>query len=465
MSLENEQLNEKIKKLNEDISKLNNKIGKLEEENRQVHEEKRRIEKEKKLIEKEKEKVEKEFEQYKTKYPAVKELPPFVKEDVKHPKKTPGQKKGHKAYFRKVPERIDYIISREINICPDCNGELSETQEIRKRIIVDIPIISQTINTQYNIYRKYCKRCDKIVEPEIQNALSNSPFGLNLMLFVVYLKISMALPYNKIQQLLFTMYNLQISEGGLVNILLHIKEEFGDYYQTLEKKMRRVKTKHSDESGWRIDGINNYIWLFITEEIALYKIRKGRGSEVPVEVLGKQKGKVITCDGFSAYNKLKRLSGCLIQLCWFHILKNSKKHKKNYPEEATIIHDKLKEIYAIAKSYDHKATDEQVEKLKKEIKWLAYPLYKHHEVKGFINTLQERIDDLFRFTQDKKIAGDNNLAERGLRKAVIIRKISNGSRSNNGAEILEILLSVVETARLQKQNPLLFMHKIITSES
>ena len=78
---------------------------------------------------------------------------------------------------------------------------------------------------------------------------------------------------------------------------------------------------------------------------------------------------------------------------------------------------------------------------------------------------QERIDDLFRFTQDKKIAGDNNLAERGLRKAVIIRKISNGSRSNNGAEILEILLSVVETARLQKQNPLLFMHKIITSES
>ena len=275
----------------------------------------------------------------------------------------------------------------------------------------------------------------------------------------------MALPYNKIQQLLFTMYNLQISEGGLVNILLHIKEEFGDYYQTLEKKMRRVKTKHSDESGWRIDGINNYIWLFITEEIALYKIRKGRGSEVPVEVLGKQKGKVITCDGFSAYNKLKRLSGCLIQLCWFHILKNSKKHKKNYPEEATIIHDKLKEIYALAKSYDHKATDEQVEKLKKEIKWLAYPLYKHHEVKGFINTLQERIDDLFRFTQDKKIAGDNNLAERGLRKGVIIRKISNGSRSNNGAEILEILLSVVETARLQKQNPLLFMHKIITSES
>lgn len=420
-----------------------------------------------KALEKEKEKyqkIKKEFDQYKAKYPATKELPSFVKEDVKHPKKTPGQKKGHKPYFRRVPERIDFVLPLEIDTCPDCNGELSDTQEIRKRIIIDIPLTSHTINTQYEIHRKYCKNCDKMVEPEVPNSLSNSPFGLNLMLFVVFLKISMALPYNKIQQLLLTTYNIKISEGGLVNILFQIKEEFGEYYQTLGKKMRRVISKHADESGWRIDGINHNIWLFITEEIALYKIRKSRGSEVPAEVLGKQKDKTITCDGFSAYNKLKTLTKCLIQLCWFHILKNSKKHKKNYPDEATTLHEQLKKTYKLAKSYNHKATDEQVENLKQEIRWLAYPVYKHQEVKGFLNTLLERIDELFRFTQDKKIDGDNNLAERGLRKAVIIRKISNGSRSDNGAGILEVLLSVVETARLQKQNPLLFMHQIIASE-
>jgi len=432
----------------------------MDEKDKKIKELEKALEKERK----EKEKIQKEFEQYKAKYPATKELPAFVKEDIKTEKKTPGQKKGHKGYSRRIPERIDFIKPLEINICPDCNEELSETQEIRKRTIIDIPLTSQTINTQYDIHRKYCKKCDKIVEPEVPNALPNSPFGLNLMLFVTFLKIGMALPYNKIQQLLLTMYGLEISEGGLVSILFQIKEEFGDYYQTFEKKMRRVKSKHADESGWRIDGINHNIWLFITEEVALYKIRKSRGSEVPAEVLRKQKDKIITCDGFSAYNKLKKLTGCLIQLCWFHILKNSRKHKKNYPEEAAFIHDKLKEIYALAKSYNHKATDEQVEKLKDEIRWLAYPLYQHQEIKGFLNTLLERIDDLFRFTQDKKVAGDNNLAERGLRKAVIIRKISNGSRSHKGAGILEVLLSVVETAKLQKQNPLLFMHQIIASE-
>lgn len=432
-----------------------------EEKDKRIRELEKALEKERR----EKEKLKQEFEKYKAKYPAEKELPSFVKEDIKHEKKTPGQKKGHKGYFRRIIERIDFIKPLEIDVCPHCGTQLGETQEIRKRTVIDIPLTSTTINTQYEIHRKYCRGCKKIVEAEVPDVLSNSPFGLNLMLFVVFLKISMALPYNKIKQLLLTMYNLDISEGGLVSILFQIKKEFGDYYQTLEKKIRRVKVKHSDESSWRIDGINHYIWLFITKEVALYKIRKSRGSEVPKKVLRRQKDKVVVCDGFSAYNKLRKLTGCLIQLCWFHILKNSKKHKKNYPDEATVIHDKLKKIYALAKSYNHKATDKQKEKLEDEIRWLAYPCYKHQEVKGFINTLLERIEDLFRFTQDKKIAGDNNLAERGLRKAVIIRKISNGSRSDKGAGILEVLLSVVETARLQKQNPLLFMRNTLASES
>lgn len=433
-----------------EAEKLKKRIKELEEENKRLKEQKKR--------------VEEEFEKYKAKYPATKELPSFVKEDVKHKQKTPGQKNGHKGYSRRIPERIDFIKPLEIDICPDCDGELSETQEIRTRIVIDIPLTSQTINTKYEIYRKYCRQCKRIVEPEIPTVLPNSPFGLNLMLFVVFLKMGMALPYNKIQQLLHTMYGLEISEGGLVNILSQMKEEFGEYYRTLQKKMRRIRTKHADESGWRVNGINHNIWLFINQEVALYKIRKSRGSEVLAEVLGKQKDKTITCDGFSAYSKFKSLAGCLIQLCWFHILKNSRKHKKNYPEEATLIHEQLKKIYKLAKSYNHEATDKQVENLKQEIKWLAYPVYKHREVKGFLNTLLERIDDLFRFTQDKRVAGDNNLAERGLRKAVIIRKISNGSRSDNGAEILEVLMSVVETARLQKQNQLLFMHQIIASE-
>jgi hypothetical protein len=46
----------------------------------------------------------------------------------------------------------------------------------------------------------------------------------------------------------------------------------------------------------------------------------------------------------------------------------------------------------------------------------------------------------------------NNAAERGLRAAVIYRKLSLGSRSQGGERTIERLLSVDQTSRLQQRS-------------
>ena len=61
----------------------------------------------------------------------------------------------------------------------------------------------------------------------------------------------------------------------------------------------------------------------------------------------------------------------------------------------------------------------------------------------------------------QEIDSDDNLAERAIGKAVIIRKISNGNRGKNGARFLEILLSVIETLKLQGKNPIGEMKNIV----
>ena len=62
-------------------------------------------------------------------------------------------------------------------------------------------------------------------------------------------------------------------------------------------------------------------------------------------------------------------------------------------------------------------------------------------------------ENLFRFVGNPEIESTNNLAERGLRSAVVIRKISSGSRSEDGAETTAKLLSVLQTVKLQTKNP------------
>ncbi|MBU3913824.1 MAG: IS66 family transposase [Nanoarchaeota archaeon] len=381
--------------------------------------------------------------------------PPFVKEDVKEEPKKTGQKEGHVGYSRHVPERIDEIKEHKLDKCPICGEPVSDTQEIRERIIEDIeqPRIK---NTKHIIHRCYCKKCDKIVEPEINDALPNARFGLRLMLLVLILKLDSRVTSNKIVSILDTIFGIKISDGEIFGILKQLSEAFGDYYETLVKKIQEAVTKHIDETGWRINGKNYWLWIFINKEIALYVVEKQRSSDVPKKVLGNQEGKFITTDRLSAYNVLVEDTGCLQQVCWTHLLRNSKDLAKHYPE-AKYIHKRMKFIFKKAKG-----GKTPKEKLLNWIDLIAGRRYHGTEVPKFVRSVcRTHREDLFRFIDNPEINPSNNLAEQGLRPAVVIRKVSGGSRSENGAEITGKLLSVLQTAKLQSSNSFNFLSDLL----
>src|SRR3989338_5442069 len=214
-----------------------------------------------------------------------KKKPSFIKEDVKEEPEKTGQKEGHAGYSRHVPERIDKIKEHKLDTCPVCGEPVSDTQEIRERIIEDIEE-PKTMNTKHLIHRCFCKKCNKIVELEIEDALPNARFGLRLMMLVLILKLDSRIPSNKIVSLLSSVFGIKISDGEIYGILKQLAEAFADHYQELEKKIREALVKHIDETSWRVNGKNNCLWIFINKEVALYVINKKRSSKVPIEILG-----------------------------------------------------------------------------------------------------------------------------------------------------------------------------------
>ena len=154
-----------------------------------------------------------------------------------------------------------------------------------------------------------------------------------------------------------------------------------------------------------------------------------------------------------------------MQFCWSHILKDSKKLAKDFGANGKYVHKRLKQIYALANSLDHKGTQEMVEQLQGEIIELLNRNYKSLTVWKFVKGLNRDIDGLFRFVTDLEIDATNNISERELRTLVIIRKISNGSRSTRGANASAMLLSIIQTLRLQKKNVLEGLCDIIHNPS
>ena len=59
----------------------------------------------------------------------------------------------------------------------------------------------------------------------------------------------------------------------------------------------------------------------------------------------------------------------------------------------------------------------------------------------------------------------NNAAERGLRAAVIYRKLSLGSRSQGGERTIERLLSVDQTCRLQRRSLYAYLSDALTAKA
>src|SRR3989338_6697409 len=165
------------------------------------------------------------------------------------------------------------------------------------------------------------------------------------MLLIMNMKIGMRMPSNKIVEFL-ELLGLEISDGEIYKILEQLKEAYGNYYDDLVIRMKEAASKHIDETSWRTNGLNHWLWIFINKEIALYVIQRERSSDVPIDVLGNQKDKFITTDRHSAYNVLVEKTGCLQQVCWTHLIRNSKDLAEHH-QEAKYIHKRMKYIYRL----------------------------------------------------------------------------------------------------------------------
>jgi RNA polymerase subunit RPABC4/transcription elongation factor Spt4 len=433
-------------------------IKRLRKENRKIRKDNDGLRKENEKLKKEFDKIKEKFEEYKKRHPKTTGVKHgksyFFKSSTRSKKqKKPGAKKGHKPHFRPMPEQIDETRRIPVVVCPICGGtDLSENvQEIRERIYEDIPV-NKPIVLRLEIERRYCRTCKKIVEAPVTCVLPGARLSLRVMLIATWFKIKLRMTEAAIPEVLYRLFGLKICEGEVIHILSQVAKAFGPYYEQLIQDIRNALVRYIDETTWRINGENVYLWAFVTKWESVYKIAASRGHEVPLKVLGGKHNGVDVHDRFSAYKTLAKKTKNPQQDCWTHIINNAEELAKFYGEEGKHIHQVLKKTYESAKAYDHKGTDEDIEKLFQDMVDELNISYKSQHCHKFVVNLLKEKDNLFEFVKNPYVDGTNNMAERAMRPPVVARKISGGSRSQKGSENYEILLSVTQTIHKKGKN-------------
>ena len=94
-----------------------------------------------------------------------------------------GAKNGHPGHHRDQPLDIHRRLEHRCRVCPECGGPLQRCERRRTRIIEDLPEGIHAEVTEHTIWRDYCPRCKKDVEPVVGDAWSKATFGHRLVCY------------------------------------------------------------------------------------------------------------------------------------------------------------------------------------------------------------------------------------------------------------------------------------------
>lgn len=354
--------------------------------------------------------------------------------------------------------------------CDHCGVPISGQSVAWTREIIDLPVIKPTI-TEHLVLKRRCWNCGQTTVPAVDLsglAVGKSRIGVNLMSAIITLKERFRLPVRMIRQYLKIFCRLDLSIGEIV-LLLHKTAGAGQAaYQQLQARLRASPTVHGDETGWRENGRNGYIWSFNTPAIRYFCYRKSRGSQVVTEVLGKEFEGVLVTDFYSSYN----IHDGFHQRCWAHLLRDVKDLAKWFPDHPELLPlvKTITGFFETAKQCqagdsDLKHRHDQRRQLEEKLLNLVTPYLsqKDHPFHILATRIDRFLDELFIFVLDKNIPATNNSAERALRHSVIARKISGGTRSEKGSRTKEVLSSLFGTWEVMGLNSLAECRRLLVN--
>jgi len=379
-------------------------------------------------------------------------------------RKKPGRPEGHEGAYRPMPEKVDEVkeVKLEGNICPDCEHRTAHLG-YRRRVTEDI-IPAKVKVTEIQVHQYFCRHCNKVVEAPVTDAFPNCRFGLALYLHVVFLHKTSRMPFNQIKKLLKIIYGLQISEAELYFMTIRVALEFKEKYVELIKELQTSPHMYVDETSWPVNGVNHYLWCFISKGLAIYHIDRTRSQKVAKRFLGEDYRGVLITDFYSAYTRLS----CPKQKCLVHLFRELKETAADKNENSSF-HQFEREVEEIVHSaIEYAGKEEDVierGRMKYEyeemIEGIIQKRWRDRDAKRLSKRLKSHKGSLFTFLLYPNIEWHNNIAERGLRSNVVIRKISYGSKSEMGATAHSVIMSVMETCNLRDQNFLDWGHEYL----
>jgi transposase len=385
------------------------------------------------------------------------------------PEARPRNRRAHGVgRVRSAPTRTEIHAAEQ---CPDCGTALSGGSVKRTREVIEL-IPSPAEIVEHVVVERRCPQCRRRVVPALdlgEQVVGQQRLGVGLLALIATLREEGRLPVGMIQWYLATLHQVHVSAGAIVAASRQVAERGAPEVERIRDRVRASPRVHADETGWRQNGKNGYIWTFSTPS-ERYFVYGGRDKGMVSQGLGDAFAGVLVTDFYKAYDHVRTSK----QRCWAHLLRDAHHLRTQYPADETVQTwvDDLHRIYLDAVAFVATASldlparataargfDARLLALAQP--WLTDPAAPQQILSARI---ARYLGELLTFVREPNVPPDNNAAERSLRHLVTSRKISGGSRSSDGTATKMALATLFGTWRAQDINPYLACRQLLAPQ-
>ena len=373
----------------------------------------------------------------------------------------PGGQPGHPGKTRLLAarERVDELVEHWPERCAACGDPFADAEgtfgEPLCHQVSELPLLAVRISEQ-RLHARRC-RCGQLTRAALPAGVARSAFGPRLQAAVATLCARQRLSRRQTAELLGELFGCPVSVGALDAILGRVGQALAQPYDELRAALPAAPVVYSDETGWALAGRRRWLWGGFTPTIAVFAISASRGQAAARELLGAQPAGIVCSDRWVGYNHLPNERR---QVCWAHLRRDfqalSERPLAADRRLGRALGRSAADVFsAYARYREHGDRDRLVRELalvQQRTRRLLAPVARgrRQHTAAFAADLLKRWPSLWTFaTAPELVEPTNNRAERGLRPAVIKRKLSFGNSSEHGLRTTERLLSAEGSCHLQ----------------
>ena len=334
--------------------------------------------------------------------------------------------------------------------------------------VCELPPLAVTI-AEHRLHTVSCA-CGKTTRASLPAGVTASAFGPRLQAAVATLATRQRLSRRQTAETVQELFGCPVSLGAVDAIIGRVADAVAAPYDELRAQLPKEPVVYADETSWALSGKPHWAWGGFTRTFAVIALQERRNQAAAKALLGEPDGIVCT-DRFGGYN---HLADTQRQVCWAHLARDFEAvSERRLPADQRLgrqLAKIAKQVFAAYHDYrDHEDPGRltiALEPVQARLRKLLEPVARGRRAKtaGFAADLLNRWPSLWLFADHPDLVEPtNNAAERGLRPAVIKRKLCFGSHSERGLRATERLLSIDGSCRLQHRSLYTYLAETMTA--